>query len=214
MRPVLFLFLILLALTPSLAQAQAQFGILAGWSRTDWDLDSYFGGGDSLEPKNGFQAGLYLEGRLTGLLGMRTELLYTRKGAKEKAQAVDENGQPQGEITVFFNADYIQIPLLFTLDFTSRPVKVKPQIFAGPYLAGKISSKLKVEGTPSNPYLPEGETDLVMENVDFGLVFGFGVEFKAGSHPILAQVRFDLGLTDVYYGAKNQALTLMAGYGF
>lgn len=214
MRAVLFILLILLVMLPLSAQAQAQYGLLAGWSRTDWDLDSSFISGDPLESKNGFQAGLFLEGRISGLLGMRTELLYVRKGAKRRAQAVDENGESQGEVDIFFNADYVQIPLLFTLDFSAQPVAVRPRIFFGPYLAGKVSSKVKVKGNPSNPYLSAGETDLAMEGTDLGLVFGFGVDFKSGSHPLLAQVRYDLGLTDVYNGMKNQGLTIMAGYGF
>ena len=111
MRSGLSVVLILAIILPVTAQAQIQdpeplrYGVLAGWSRTDWDYDSQFISGDFFEAKNGFQAGFFMDGTISGPLGLRVELLYARLGAKTVAQGVDEYGEPLGEVTQFFNAD-------------------------------------------------------------------------------------------------------------
>lgn len=220
MRSVLSVVLMLAITLPISVQAQIQdpeplrYGVLAGWSRTDWDYDSEFMSGDFFEAKNGFQAGFFMDGRMSGPLGLRVELLYARLGAKTVVQGVDENGDPFGEVTQFFNADYLQIPVLFTVDLVSGPVAVRPSIFLGPRIGLNVSARWKLKGNSPNPYLTEVEGDLDMDDADAGLVFGGGVEWDAGGHPLLVQIRYDLGLTDARASIKNQGMTLMAGYGF
>ena len=214
----LFFLLLIFILLPLTGQAEvkAKYGLLAGWSRTDWDYESeYFLSGDLFDAKNGFQVGAYVEGEMSGLLGVRAELLYARKGAQRTDRGVDENGEYVGDVQFFYSVDYLQIPLLFTLDLVSGPVYPRPRIFLGPYVGYNMSAKKTVNNQTGDVLFSSGDTDLVdVEDADVGLVLGAGVDFEIGGHTLGVQVRYELGLTDVYYETKNQGLTVLADFGF
>ena len=213
-RRLISIPLVLMILLPTVAHSSAHYGVLAGWSTTDWDYESPYVEGDLFKAKNGFQVGCFAQWETTGPLGAQLELLYTRKGAKNVQEGTDENGEAIGEVTSFSNADYLQIPILLTIDLISRPATLRPSVFLGPYFGVKVAAKWELEA-PGGA-LGSGENgDLNnVEDTDLGLVLGAGLEFAVGGHPIQAQVRYDLGLTKVYFEVKNQALTVMASFTF
>jgi hypothetical protein len=61
---------------------------------------------------------------------------------------------------------------------------------AGPIIGFNMSSSLNASGV-------DVEADEIVKSADFGLAFGAGVSFPAGSSSIFVEGRYALGLTDV-----------------
>jgi hypothetical protein len=198
---------------PPDADAQLDKGFLAGWNRTDWDFQVPGLSDDIFEPKNGFCAGLFVAGNVSGVFGWRGEILYTRKGALAKSNATDENGQFLGELNTFYNVDYLEIPLLATFTIPTGGA-VEPVLFLGPALDFELSAEMKSE-YPSGVSIQNNSTEDLDDtrSSDYSLIFGAGVDIVSGPHLIMLQVRYVLGLEEVYFSAKNKTLSVVAGFG-
>ncbi len=198
------------------AQIPVRFGLCGGWSSTKWINDSRYLPDDFFESKNGYQVGLVLDGHLTGTLGLRTELLYVRKGASVEGTAVDENGEALGRVTEYFNADYVQIPVLLSVDLIRGPNNPRPRFFLGPTVGLNVSARWKYDSEEVDPALfqeTQGDLDHV-KSLEVGLLLGGGIDFRAGAHVLQLQIRYEVGLTDAFGTARNRGLTLMTGYSF
>lgn len=153
-------------------------GIMAGWvnasaSITDNDQDVDTGS------RNGFTAGVVF-GRQSGLIGFRSEALYTQKGFSY--------GSGAGEVTV--KPAYIDVPVMLKVDFQIV------RVYAGPQVSFRISCS--VDGAlPSNPINPGSNNESCSDDVEF---FDFG--FKGGVGAKLLFLTLDLVGT---MGTKNFA---------
>ena len=206
---LLFLFCLL----PVNANAQLDKGLLVGWNRSDWDHQVAGITDDVFEPKNGFCAGGYLSGKMSGHLGWRAEILYTRKGAVMKSMGTDENGVATGEIQFFHNVDYLEIPFLFSWTIPTRSA-VRPVFYLGPAIDFELSAKIQAE-YPSgvqNEFNADETLDTA-SSTDFSLIFGGGIDIDTGGKVINLQVRYIMGTQEVYHTAKNKTLSVMAGFG-
>lgn len=208
---------LVLAVLPGQSGAGLVKGVIGGWSMTDWDYEipGGFIEGDIFDAKNGFQAGAFLGTGFDTPIGFRAEILYARKGAKQVLTAVNENGEDLGEFDYFHNVDYLQIPVLLTVSLFQGET-IRPVVFAGPAVGIEVSAKVKGEIADNvlqdvGPVEEDFDTD---ESTDFSLVLGGGVEILKHDHIYLFQVRYDMGLEEVYLGIKNEAVTIMAGVGF
>lgn len=173
----------------------AEFGLKGGVNfanLTDGDGDT----------KTGLVFGAFYAYELNDSFSIQPELLYIQNGSK-----ATEDG-----VTVKFNMDYLQIPVLAKLKFQGSET-VQPYVLAGPYVGLKMSAKLKAEAGDSS-----GETDLDgAKGTDFGVTLGAGVAVKMGTGNILVEARYNMGLTKVFEDPlenKNTAFSLMVGYGF
>lgn len=203
----------LLCLLPMNVNAQLDKGFLVGWNRSNWDHQPTGSTDDVFEPKNGFCAGGYLGGKVSGHLGWRGEILYTRKGALMKSTGTDENGVPTGEIHFFHNVDYLEIPFLFSWTIPTRSA-VRPVFYLGPAIDFELSAKVQVE-YPSGVQIDfnADETLDTATKTDFSLIFGGGIDIDAGGKVINLQVRYVMGTQEIYHTAKNKTLSVMAGFG-
>jgi len=206
---VFFLFCLL----PVSVNAQLDKGLLVGWNRSDWDFQPAWSKEDLFESKNGFCAGGYLGGEMSGHLGWRGEFLYTRKGAVMSFLGTDENGEPTGEIRYFHNVDYLEIPFLISWTILTHSA-VRPVLYLGPAVDFELSAKAHAE-YPSG-VLNDFESDKTLDtstSTDFSLIFGGGIDIDAGGKVINLQVRYVMGTQEVYNTAKNKTLSVMAGFG-
>jgi hypothetical protein len=199
--------------TASRADAQLQKGLFAGWNQTTWtghvpDLPK-----ESYDSKTGYCFGAFLGDSLTGNFGWRAEILYSRKGAKTVQTGTDENGSATGDVDYFFNVDYLEIPALLTFSIPMRR-KVTPVLSLGPAMGFELSSKLDARYPSGVKYAYADDSGLAdTVSPDFSMVFAGGVDIDAGTTVVNVQVRYVMGLTEVYEASKNRTLTIMAGIG-
>jgi hypothetical protein len=115
--------------------------------------------------------------------------------------------------TVTLMYDYLEFPLLVKYSQPSFG-KATTAFFAGPYVAFKQSAKQEIST------FGEGTTeDLTGQKAkDYGLVFGFSVDYKIGKAILIADIRYSLGLTDVDKAPestiRHRVLAIMGGIGF
>ena len=169
--------------------------------------------GEDLKSRIGFSAGGFITFNINKFFAIQPEVLYTQKGLKIEGDFLGET------VTILMKLDYLEIPVLVKIIFPS-PGGVKPCVFAGPVLALKLSSKLKVEALGESE-----EVDIEdVRGTGFGLIIGAGVDFGLGASgmgKMTLDVRYSLGLStvdEVVGGVttdiKNGVFSLMVGFSF
>jgi len=138
-----------------------------------------------------------------GPLTIQPEVLYVRIGAR----------MVQGADWVEQRVDTIQIPLLLKLNVIPGPIS--PMVYGGPYGAYRLSAKqVSYIGGVSSTTDIKDQT----KKTDYGVVFGGGIDFKLVAIKLSAEVRYNLGLTDLAVDptvtAKNRTLMILVGIGF
>jgi len=102
---------------------------------------------------------------------------------------------------------YLEVP--FYSHWEMGYGKVRPIIFAGPYLGWKLSEKVESSHfnhiwTPEHPYL-HYEQDI--RNLDFGIKIGLGLRYNINKRlGVYADVRYDLemaGGRDIFFDRPN-----------
>jgi hypothetical protein len=159
--------------------------------------------GEDVKSKWGLCAGGFVRFNISKTFAIQPEVLYTEKGA------IFEQIFPVGTERWEFNLSYLEVPVLVKF-MIPTPGRVKPNLYAGPALAIKLSYKFKAEGGGETV-----EDDIEgMKDTDFGIIVGAGVDFGK----LMVDVRYVLGLTTTFDDAeddvKNGVISLMIGYSF
>ncbi len=149
---------------------------------------SNFGGDDAgtWDSRSGFSFGGFLNSSFSEMFYIQPELLYTTKGAS--TTSTFETGD---RVTRSLKFSYFEIPILGKLVIPLKNSSFQPMVYAGPYMAFKLSSKLHIEGD-------DLETESSYDDArttDFGLVFGGGVGFPVRENILGVEIRYNLGLT-------------------
>ncbi len=158
------------------------------------------------EAKTGLCAGGFIGFGLGNIVTVQPEILYTQKGIK----AVDDGGWAR------FKIDYLEMPVV--LKFT-MPIQgtIKPYVMTGPYFAYNISAKLAI-GDDQNRI--ERDMSDAVKDIDFGTVFGGGIDFELPVGKIVFDFRYGLGMITIdepngeQADVKNDAFSLTLGYAF
>ncbi len=188
--------ILFLAVSPGRAQNLEKgfkFGLsLANWSGASID--------EEFTSRTGFAAGVYLGLKISEGFSLQPEILYVQKGTK----IADSDSK------VVFRADYLEIPILAKYAFSLSP-DVRIFVFAGPAIALKVSGKLFVEVDDFSDSYDLEE----LKSTDIGLAFGGGIEIPLGALRLSADLRYTLGLTNIYEGddIKNGAFLILIGIG-
>jgi hypothetical protein len=166
------------------------FGVLAGLNSSTVSVED--SDDDDAGRRNGFGGGAYLTFGLTPLFGLRTELLYSMKGAT----APGEDGDP--ELTV--KLDYVELPILLQLEpATASPVR--PRFYAGPAVAGRVRCRLSAEvdgeDFSTDCREPDGDNENLFKTVDFSGVVGGELAFGVGGRALAVGVRYTHGFTNI-----------------
>lgn len=174
--------------------------------------------GDDVEDASyalGMAGGLVMGYKISEMFTLMPEALFMWKGAKETYE------DPDVEFTWKFY--YIDINVLAKVTVPTEGA-IAPYFVAGPYVGIKAS-----HGWSSDPEADaesEAEVDAYlddyMKGVDYGLVFGGGVDYELDSgHMITFDARYGLGLTTTVddvegeeVDVKNNSITFLVGYSF
>ncbi len=208
------IFCFLLVFFPA-ADADAQLfkGIIGGWNLSNFSVVDDFDPDPDYKSKNGFCVGLFAGRHLSKNFSLRAEVLYTRKGAQYDFTVTDENGQPQGTGQYSADLDFLEIPLLANFTIPTGG-SVSPALFLGPAVDFEMSGKLNA--TYPSGVVNQNQSGWNLENTsspDFSLIVGGGVEIGSGTHLVMVQVRYVMGMKEFYRRARNRVFSVMAGFG-
>lgn len=206
--------LLALLATPGISQnlsAGFQGGI--GFANLGGDVE----GTDS---KLGFSGGAFLAADLHEYFRLQFVGQFVRKGAEDQEAGI--------EIKV--KLDYIEILVPATLIIPIENSQIMPRLFVGPALAFEMDCSVsgEVGGVSANINCDEfsditGDPadDIETKSIDFGILFGGGLDIALGNGAITLDVLYNLGLTNINdtpgfeeFSIKNQNLQILAGYRF
>lgn len=144
-----------------------------------------------------------LRANIIDMFAIQPEVMYSVKGSKIESDGIIAN--------TFLH--YLEIPILFKLT-PSINSKFYPSIFVGPALGINTVADIKVDGNSSK----SDETD-IYKDIDFGITMGAGFDFKIKSSRVIIDIRYNLGLLNIYdlafdYSFKNSVVSFMLGYEF
>lgn len=205
MKKLVLMLVVVLAMVAGTSELSAKgvsnYGVKVGMNLAtaigdDTDID----GADK-----GFRTGMAFGGFVTYSINdefaVQPELLYSMKGATYEAKEGD------GEITN--KLDYLQIPILAKYQVQNF------NFFAGPALAFNLTAESEVEVNGNSEDIDWDD----VAAMEFGLIFGAGVDFPLTKGAITIDARYDLGLTsaddsDAEADIKNGVISVLLGYSF
>lgn len=191
--------LVIFAMAATAHAGEKQIGVKGGVAIEKVNSDD----GDS-DSRTGFVGGAFFQNDFSKSFGLRLEGLYFQKGAHE-----EEGGD---ELTI--KLDYIEFPIL-AVAHVPLSETARLDFFGGPTLGFNVKSELEVEigGVSASADLDGAES------FEFGLTFGAGLNFDAGSVILGVDGRYGIGLTNIADdsgddGAQNQGFAVMGSIGF
>ena len=222
---------LLLAALLSAAFASPGFAQLSAGGRVGIDFAN-LGGDAEGDSKTGFSIGVFLGSSYHKLFSVYTELQYVQKGTKQELIVTG----PSVDSTVFIanleaetKLSYLEILVPATLIIPVEGSNIRPRLYIGPTMALLLSCKVEAEAQllgeffqdpflPPDPFLPVDCGDF-FKRMDLGLVLGGGVDLSVGSGAITADVRYNLGLTNIddsgsTFDVKNRVWQILVGYAF
>jgi hypothetical protein len=159
--------------------------------------------------KTGFVFGLFMDYKVNRYLSVQPEILYSMKGYEADIEYRDMEGNPFYYPIGDRDLSYLEIPIL--MKFNIRPGQLTRTYFSvGPYLAFLLDAEID-DRYSSIDY----QFDHYIEDVDYGLSFGAGMEFPMEHGYINTDFRFSFGVVDVPEGwgnMKNQTFSMTIGF--
>ena len=161
-----------------------------------------------LKSKIGYAAGLSFEYFLNEKFGIKSGLLFEKKGAKDEITLINAEGTPTGTVDIDNQYDYIVLPLLFAYH---TPGEFSFYANAGPYFGVLLSNMVYYEETDSSPGQKEDFTSET-NTLDFGLTVGIGTNISLSDDFLLGiDIKNNLGLTKTIGSSKTNSLGLLLG---
>jgi hypothetical protein len=150
--------------------------------------------------------GGFLGFRITDSFSIQVEVLNSPKGSRFRGSS---DGIP---VETTLKYDYTEVPVL--IRYSQRGGgRLTPTLFAGPYVAFRRSA----EATYTSGGRAVTETLQDQRDSDYGITFGASLAYKLGAIALVADLRYDLGLTDVDKAPgstfNHRALAIMIGVG-
>lgn len=149
----------------------------------------------------GIIGGVELGIGISDLFSIQTGVNYTQKGTKYE----------EGNESLSAGLNYIELPLLARVSFGSD--KVKAYVNAGPSLGFALGGKFKGESDglsfEEDITFGDGEDDAFSNSVDFGLQFGAGIGYAVGPGSIVLDLRYGLGLSNLFETPDNVDRSLL-----
>lgn len=152
----------------------------------------------------GFNAGVFINIGLSGMFKIQTEALYTQRGGRY------EPPDPPSGVTIL-KLDYVEAPVFLKAVIPSHS-GTKFNLFTGLFIAYNINARAVYDTFP--------EYDLNNVNdFDYGLVFGAGLDFPLSRGKIVFDARYEIGFLLLFdtvhrHDRKHDGFSFMIGYGF
>lgn len=159
-----------------------------------------------------YLGGLVLVVEETPRISYQLELLIIGKGFKRDGLATISSGF-SGDTTVAVKLaqkiQYVELPMMVRLKILTGG-KYHPYLIGGGYLALRLSESVQVERELSVVELDDEQA----KESDFGVIFGVGIDIKAGQSSVIFESRMEIGMTKAYKNAnsKNRLISFQFGY--
>lgn len=204
MRALLWAAWLLCAAMPIAAQDEhSDVGFQLGYSRARFSADE----SGLAESRSGSVFGVFVGAPLAGPLNAQAELFLVRKGGG-LSTVVDDI-----PVDVSVQLVYIEMPLLarFVIPLGGR---LHPNVFGGGSVALNIGCDIQAEipGLLAQQACDEAG-DVSVTALDFGAVFGAGIEYDWRDSNARIEIRQTIGFREVSSGdtAKNRAWAVLFG---
>ena len=153
----------------------------------------------------GFVGGAFLGIGLGSVFSIQPELLYSQKGFSAE----------EGDLEASLNTNYLEIPLLVKANLDAG--LLRPAIYAGPVLSFETSCNFSLAGISEDCDVGDDFTE--RKTTEWGLDFGANLDILLGPIMLVADARYQLGLTnladvDTDEEVKTRMWQFMAGIGF
>lgn len=156
---------------------------------------------------DGFNGGLFFNYAFGPHLSLQPEVLFSRKGTEL------DNSISGEETTTDYELGYLEVPVMLKYHLTTGNT-LNPNILVGPAVGFKLYGDAN-----------DQDIDDEMQDAEFGLTFGGGLDAEVASSPtdfiqtVGLDLRYTLGLTDVFDiagdpEAKNRVFTIALAVGF
>jgi len=175
--------------------------------------DGFTGWNFTSKSRYGFCMGAFIRYNVRPRFSIQPELLYSLKGIK-----YDGGGYFLGypvNMDMTYRINYLEVPMLAVLSSGDQN-SMGAELLFGPYLALKVSSKLKLHVEAAGESDDE-EADLEdVKSGDFGVMIGVGFHVAAG---IVMDARYGIGLMSVFEDTSlmdvaNRGFSFSAGFCF
>jgi hypothetical protein len=223
---IMAIMLSLLLVCSAFAAEKAEKGITGAGITAGLNLGKVTGddtketiAGKTYSPKMilGFAGGAFVEYSFSPMFAVQPEALIVMGGAKY--DKITEGGVT---VTPKLTLTYIQIPVLFKVKPTMTG-KIKPNVFAGPFLGILMSAKAKGQSTTG----VDASVDVksYYKSTNFGVAFGVGAAYPMTKGAITLDARYSLGLSKIGKSVtvlgtsytpkiKTADISIMLGYNF
>jgi len=169
-------------------------GLKAGVNFSDLTGDDVVEGEDLIqvgeESRTGLVLGAFLTFNLSEMFALQPEVLYTQKGQDIEVEQAGELFNQETQL------NYLEIPLLAKLSFADAEAGVRPNVFAGPAMSILMDTETEVETPVGGGTIITPEED-DFNDVDWGLVFGAGLDFNLSGLVLGIEGRWTAGLTSI-----------------
>jgi len=186
----------------------------AGLAMSTLDQDSRY---DDPEVRTGLVAGLSVNYGLAPGIALKPGLFYVQQGTKYDVILTNEEGNEIGHGDGIYALDYVQVPVLVTIDLPVVGALV-PAVVVGPTVSFKAAYELRheIDGLGDNTI----ELDDGYNNTILGAIVGLRTDFGAGPASISVDLRYSHGFTSVVdtdddeFKSYHRGWQLLAGYSF
>lgn len=183
--------LLFLSLGLQAKETNVRFGLKGSMNITrNWDSEGLSDSGYStvIENKTTFSLGVLASWRLSRRFHLQPEIYYIRKGSR---QNINVDGLPIGPIRVTYSMGYIEIPVLLKAYIKGDRELLGTHLVTGPYLSLLANDSYTVKNT----YLGESTEGITgLQSIDYGLIFGLGMDVNSVDTRFVFGYRFSLGL--------------------
>lgn len=224
------------------ASVQTGFAQIRGVGTRVGPTFTTFGGDAEWESKTGIMLSGFFIYSLSEQLAVYPELSYVRKGAgsTERPSGQDPVTGLLFEQTLEFtnDLDYVELQVPIAVMIPARRTAVRARVYAGPSVALEVKCRSDLSAavqsfSPTGTPLARVSTSTsggcedeigrlggplftATKRLDFGLIFGAGVDVGVGRGALTGDLRYDFGLADIQDGTggtiRNRAFEVLFGY--
>jgi hypothetical protein len=201
--------LTLLGAMPVPAAAQLSLGFRTGLSY------AHLAGDVNTDSRTRLAIGAFAGLRVVANVDLQAEVSYSQKGARTDSRVFDPVEGPI-RIEQTTSLDYVELQVPLGLTIPVKDERVRPRVYVGPAAALVVNCKIETDVTPGSSPPPADCRDDT-KSLDFGVVFGIGLEYGRGPGAFIADIRYDVGFTNISDipddpSKKNRSLQLLVGY--
>lgn len=190
------------------SNAQVNYGIRAGLNFSAQSERSNLYDGHNYKP--GMNLGMGIGYSFNNILSLNAEANYQAKGGK------NHNSYENSISDATYHFDYLTVPVLVKAQFSEQlglPGNWGVFGYAGPYYGWLLNSSADIEDSENFT----GSIDDFASETDFGGVFGIGVSHKINSIEVFADLRYEMGMSEIISydtDLRNKTIAFSIGVNF